>query len=470
MKRRMAIITSYVEGESYGMLGPQMAATVIQENTSYECQVIAVPRDFDMPSLINSLADYFGNTRPIIGFSTLSGREDLFSLAKILKEDGAITILAGPQAHVDYAGEINWQNHPHRFRGLSECFSLSIHGPAEQAVSLLQNVDKGEWREKPGVLYLSKQKQSIRNPQKGWDENHLNKVRWDNIFMATKGGQLIPIEITIAQVLQQIGCPHAGHKRWVEIDYPASFKDWEDKKVRIPTKGCSFCDVAVDKGFYGELRIDAVLRQIHCLPEDKNGRKIPFELINENPLPKLPRLLHEIDEKKLSLSQINLILRADWFIKGEAQLKEALHKAEDMGIRILASSIGFEAFDDRLLRNFNKGTSVEINLQAIRLMRRLKKDFPETWGYSRDKGAIHGFIHPTPWDTRETEANTQKNISIYGLSADILPPHSTPLIIHHSSALGQWIREVENREGIHYKRYGSVIGWWDVLEEASLLV
>ena len=65
------------------------------------------------------------------------------------------------------------------------------------------------------------------------------------------------------------------------------------------------------------------------------------------------------------------------------------------------------------------------------------------------------------WDTQETMANTNRNIAIYGLSNDILPPHSTPLIIHHSSALGDWIREIEKREGIFCRRYASIIGWWD---------
>jgi hypothetical protein len=82
-------------------------------------------------------------------------------------------------------------------------------------------------------------------------------------------------------------------------------------------------------------------------------------------------------------------------------------------------------------------------------------------GYSSREGANHGFIHPTPWDTRETSANIQKNISLYGLQNDILPPHSTPLIIQHASGLGDWIREIEQREGLWFKRYGSIIGWWD---------
>jgi hypothetical protein len=209
----------------------------------------------------------------------------------------------------------------------------------------------------------------------------------------------------------------------------------------------------------------SVLDQILSLPEYDDGRKVPFELINENPLPKLKALLLEASSKKFNLSQINLILRADYFLRGEDHLIEALDIAKDLGIHIFLSSMGFEAFDDRLLNNFNKGINVETNLKAVRLMRRLKEDFPREWGYSKIDGAIHGFIHPTPWDTDETLANTKKNIAIYGLDRDILPPNSTPLIIHHASALGDWIREIEEKEGVRYRRYGSVIGWWKEEED-----
>ncbi|RLB28755.1 MAG: hypothetical protein DRG66_03095, partial [Deltaproteobacteria bacterium] len=104
-KKRMVIIASYFAGETYGLLGPQMAATIIRENTPYDCIVIAVAREDDKALLSKAMADYFAMERPIIGFSTLSGREDLFSLAKELKAEGSLTILAGPQANVDYLGE-----------------------------------------------------------------------------------------------------------------------------------------------------------------------------------------------------------------------------------------------------------------------------------------------------------------------------------------------------------------------------
>ncbi len=138
---KTAIIASYFSGETYGLLGPQMAATVIRENTPFDCIVIAVTRDDDKSLLKKALSDYFGKARPIIGFSTLSGRSDLFSFAGELKNEGAVTILAGPQADVDYLGEKNWQNHPHRFQGLSTNFSFSLHGPAEQAIDFLLNLN-----------------------------------------------------------------------------------------------------------------------------------------------------------------------------------------------------------------------------------------------------------------------------------------------------------------------------------------
>ena len=134
--------------------------------------------------------------------------------------------------------------------------------------------------------------------------------------------------------------------------------------------------------------------------------------------------------------------------------------AQSLGVRILLSSVGFESFDDRILRNLNKGLNVETNLQAIHLMRQLKEEFPQVWGYARSEGATHGFIHPTPWDTEASSANIQKVLSLYTLPPDILPEHSIPLIIHHASGLGDWIREVEQRERGQFKRYGSIIGWW----------
>ncbi len=466
-RKKMVIIASYFDGETYGLLGPQMAATVIQENTAFDCIVIAVAREDDKSVLKNALKDYFGGEKSIVGFSTLSGREDLFTLAKDLKDEGAITILAGPQADVDYSGEKEWQDHPHRFRGLAANFSFSMHGPAEQAITLLKNLEGDEWQDTPGLLYVREDGRTIQNPKKAWNERFLSKVRWDNIYRIGESG-FTPLNIDTGQVLQHIGCPYAARQRRAEVDYPVSLDRNTGQKVILLLKGCSFCDVAVDKGFCGALNMETVVGQIHSLPEATDGKKIPFELINENPLPSLMRLLMEVNIRGIRLSQISLILRADWFLNGEKYLREALRLAEDMEVRIVLTSVGFESFDDRILSNLNKGLNVETNIKAIRLMRQVKEEFPHQWGYSRADGAIHGFIHPTPWDTQKTSENMQEIIARYALAPDILPDHSIPLIIHHASGLGDWIREIERTEKVQFKRHATIIGWWKLGDRFTL--
>ncbi len=458
--KQMAIIASYFKDETYGLLGPQMAATIIQDHTPYDCIVIAVSREDDKATIKKVLAELFEAQRPVVGFSTLSGREDLFALAKELRAEGAVTILAGPQADVDFLGEKGRQAHPHRFKGLSENFNFGLHGPAEQAIYLLNRLDFNDRSKIPGLLHKSLDGTIIQNPKEEWSGDYLRKVRWDNIYTLGVNG-LTPLIIGMGQVLQHIGCPHAARTRKTTIDYPASVSGKQGQRIELPLSGCSFCDVAVDKGFCGRLGMETVLSQIRCLPQTQDGRKIPFELINENPLPNLSELLRESARRGDGLSQVNLTLRADYLIAGAKYLRDALGVADELGIYILLSSIGFESFDDAILRNLNKGMTVEKNLQAIRLLRRLKEEYPHQMGYSSKEGAIHGFIHPTPWDTKETAARIQQTISIYGLPNDILPPHSTPLIIHHASGLGDWIREIEQREGLRFKRYGSIIGWWE---------
>jgi hypothetical protein len=407
------------------------------------------------------LADYFGAARPLVGFSTLSGRMDLFDLARELKEQGAVTILAGPQADTDFLGEKGWRSHLHRFPGLSEHFSFALHGPAEQIVPYL-NGEEAPF-EKPGFIRL--EENSIRLvPKKPWDGEHLTKVRWGNLHRL-KEGTITPHPVTLAQVLQHIGCPHASQPGAVEIPYPTFLSRGQGQSVSLVLKGCSFCDVAIDKGFHGVLGMEKVMTQIAHLPEDEDGRKIPFELINENPLSGLPRLLRAARENGIALSQVNLTMRADWLTRGEESLREALGIAREMRCRVLLSSVGFESFDEGILRWLHKGLSVETNLRAVELMRRMKSLFPFQWTYSRSEGAVHGFIHPTPWDSPETAENTRRAIERHRLDTDILPSHSVPLIIHHASGLGDWIREIEERENLRFKRYGSVIGWW---EEALL--
>ncbi|MBN1276494.1 MAG: hypothetical protein JXA35_03310 [Deltaproteobacteria bacterium] len=457
----MIIISGYVDGESYGLLGPQMAGTIIEDNTPFSCIVIAVTREDDKSVLKKAIGRFFGGSQRIVGFSSLNGRNDLFEFAKELTDEGYLTILAGPQADVDYKGEVDNDKYDHRFKGLSGNFSLALHGPAEQSIHLWKNLDNDRKYETPGLIYRGRKGEIIQNPEKSWDENFLKKIRWDNIYRL-RDDSLQKMDVLTGQVLQHIGCPYASQEKDVDIDYPLALNKAGDLTVTIKSRGCSFCDVAVDKGFYGALKLETVITQIKNLPEMHDGRKIPFELINENPLPSLPTLLDSMLDQNIRLSQINLILRADWLVASGKYLRESLKKARFMRVVIVLSSVGFESFDNRILRNLNKGTDLETNIKAIRLMRQMKKEFPFQLAYSKRDGAVHGFIYPTPWDSDEIMKGIHEVISMHNLASDILPEHSIPLIIHHASALANGIREIETREGIRYKRYDSVIGWWQM--------
>ncbi|MEJ2025796.1 MAG: hypothetical protein P8Y00_12450, partial [Deltaproteobacteria bacterium] len=431
------------------------------------------------------LWDFFGSQRPVIGFSTLSGRQDLVHLAGALRNDGAITFLAGPQSDVDYGGEVDWKLHPHRFRGFSKEFSFALHGPAEQILPLLNHRDGDLAGPVPGHIQYTAEGKLLHHPEQPWNSRFLGKVTWDNLFILERSG-FTPLKVSTGQVIQQIGCPYAARGKWIEIDAPVSRVSKRGRSVRLFARGCSFCDVAVDKGFCGRVdmntvltqieglpagdevdkgfcgRVDmnTVLTQIEGLPAGDDGRKIPFELINENGCGELSAILRACRKRRMDLSRINLTVRADWFIRSEGRLREALELARSLGTVIHLGSMGFESFDDTILKNLNKGVTAAANLRAVALIRRFKEDYPDHWSYSRSDGSVHGFIHPTPWDTEETWKNIQSVFREHTLLLDIIPDHSVPLIIHHASLLGDWIRKIEQKEGRLYNRLGTIIEWW----------
>ncbi len=171
-------------------------------------------------------------------------------------------------------------------------------------------------------------------------------------------------------------------------------------------------------------------------------------------------MLDDAREAGAELSQIDLVCRVDDINSHRDLLREALAAAEEKSVTIRFSSIGFESFNDKILRYLNKGQKVDDILRCVKNLRELKERFGNTLRYRSDEGANHGFIHPTPWDDSETISENNRNIAMYRLFDDILPPHSVPLIIHHASYLGDWIREIESRLEVAFKRDGTWIEWW----------
>lgn len=430
-------IIAHHTGLAYGLLGPQIVATYISEVLGIKTKVLGVKRGFDKGELLNLIEREYSAKERVILFSYHCGREDILELAKELKMRGFRLVKGGPQTESDFKGEPRSSSFPQRIAGFGEIFDLFFCGPVENLTREILLFEKGlkvfPWRDSLYTL-----------------------CDWDNLFYFGRALHKIHPEET--QVLRSIGCPYSASKRKIKLDPPEFLR--EVGTYEVEAHGCSFCDVAWDKGFCGRLSDEDVLSQIERLPE-RNGKKVRFELIDEYPIEFLPRLIESVAERGLKLSQIDLVLRVDNILKDRSKLEEAIRALKRRKERLLLSSIGFESYSEKILRNLNKGITVSHNIEAIKILRDLKARYPETFLYRRDEGSSHGFIHPTPWDDNTTQAEILSVIGAYGIFFDVLPKASTPLLIHHGSPLGEWIRRIEEDHGISFRRGLNDIKWWD---------
>ncbi len=416
-----------------------MAATFFQRKLSIPSIVVGIERNFSKERLLRFVDEYYAGKEKIAAFSHLCGRKDLIGLAQDLKREGFITLLGGPQARQDYNGEPNTDLYPHRFAGLKSIVEIAFQGPVDGLRS----------------EHLGMRDRLLEYP---WTKNIFVEVDWSNIY--TFSDTLKKIEVRLGQVLSAIGCPHARKLQTVTLPPPINLRERGVPELEVRSEGCIFCDVSRDKGYHGAVDRDRLMTQITGLPE-VDGRKIPFELIDEYPIRSLGKLLEDAERHEIKLSQINLVCRVDDINAHASELTETLSLARSQDMKIMFSSIGFESFCDRLLQYFCKGITVEDIVKCVETLRRLKDRYGSTFLYRRDEGANHGFIRPTPWDDGETMQEMDRNIFLDRLFEDILPEHSTPLIIHHASYLGDWIRQIESMTGITFSREGTWIEWWN---------
>jgi hypothetical protein len=433
----MILITHYT-GEPHGILGAQAACTYLTTYLNMPSIVVGIARQFSKEPLLKFLDSYYEGKEKIIGFSHLCGRKDLIELINTVKERGFFTILGGPQAEIDYYGEIDSERYQMRFQGLHKVIDLAIQGPIDY-------LKREQVNSKTGCLNFP------------WGKDIIIDVDWTNMYSFSD--TLIRCEIKTAQVLNSIGCPYANKKNTVRLPLPDSIKE-KSLYIDVESYGCIFCDVSRDKGFHGYIERSVVLSQIRALPEE-NARKIPFEIIDEYPINSLPWIIEDSAKAGIKLSQIDLVCRIDDINTHSELLGDVLKTAKEKRITIKFSSIGFESFSDRILQLLNKGITVNDIVRCVGILRQLKETYGDTLLYRRDEGSNHGFIHPTPWDDNETISENNMNIAFYLFSDDILPPHSVPLIIHHASYLGDWIRQIESELHVGFKREGTWIEWWN---------
>jgi hypothetical protein len=433
------IIFTHHTGEPHGILGAQVAATFFQRKLSIPSIVVGIERDFSKEPLFRFMDEYYEREEKVVAFSHLCGRKDLIGLAQELKQKGFITLLGGPQARQDYYGEPEADSHPHRFKGLKSIIDIAFQGPVD-------GVSSEHLRMMGGPL------------EHPWTKNIFLEVDWSNIY--TFSDTLKKLDVRLGQVLNAIGCPYSSKLQTSTLPPPINLRERGIPEMEVRSEGCIFCDVSRDKGYHGLVEIDKVITQIADLPEVE-GKKIPFELIDEYPIGSLGKLLEDTEKHRIKLSQINLVCRVDDINTHASDLAEILSFAQRRDVKIMFASIGFESFSNRLLQYLCKGITLSDIVKCVETLRRLKDRFGNHLLYRRDEGANHGFIRPTPWDDGGTIAEMDRDIFLYRFFEDILPEHSTPLIVHHASYLGDWIRQIESTTNITFSRDGTWIEWWN---------
>jgi hypothetical protein len=433
------IIFTHHTGEPHGILGPQVAATFFQQKLEIPSIVVGIERDFSKERLSRFIDEYYSGKEKVVAFSHLCGRKDLIDLSKELKQNGFMTILGGPQARQDYDGEPDADSYTHRFRGLKSIVDLAFQGPVDGL--------RVEHLDRKGTVF-----------EHSWTKDIFLEVDWTNIY--TFSDTLKKHKVQSGQVLNSIGCPYARKLQTVTLPPPTSLQEKGIPELKVKSEGCIFCDVSRDKGYHGSIVRDKVIAQIAGLPE-VDGRKIPFELIDEYPIRSLAKLIEDVERHKIKLSQINLVCRVDDINTHTSELEEILSLSKRLDLKIMFASIGFESFCDQLLQYLCKGITLAEIVKCVETLRRLKDRFGNYFLYRRDEGANHGYIRPTPWDDSGILQEIDTNVFLHRLHEDILPEHSTPLIIHHASYLGDWIRQIESMTEITFSRGGTWIEWWN---------
>jgi hypothetical protein len=260
-------------------------------------------------------------------------------------------------------------------------------------------------------------------------------VDWDNLLILGEG--LNKRKVQAGVVLAQRGCPYSLQSKLLPIDPPIGI----DLPVyEVQTNGCSFCR-------YGEpltIPLTHVLSQIRNIPL-VNGKR-HFYLSHQNPFPLLPKLIEQAED----VGTIHL-MSLPGFIRDHAnRVRSTIIQAQEKGISLDVSCIGFESFTPNVLKNLNKNTSVEQNMREIEIMLDLADTFPN---FNITPGC-HGLIVPTPWHTSDDLAKEfalliEKDWAkrIYGGTIC-----ERQLRITHTGPLSNWIRFVEENARVTYTR------------------
>lgn len=168
-------------------------------------------------------------------------------------------------------------------------------------------------------------------------------------------------------------------------------------------RGCAFCTTG--NHYEGRPNADtavSVLEQIAYVRRTAPELSV-LVLKDQNPFGYLTEVIERCEAEGLSGFTILLETRAEWFLRNARRFDRALAIAGRIGVRLAPFLVGIENFSQPELDRFNKGITVETNIEFLDTLWRWK----EQYGDALDLGhTAFGFILFTPWTTLDDlEAN-----------------------------------------------------------------
>ncbi len=179
-------------------------------------------------------------------------------------------------------------------------------------------------------------------------------------------------------------------------------------------KGCAFCTMGGDYDKRSdEETVTSVVRQVAYLTEHA-PKPHAFVLTDQHPLRYLPRLLETAAGRGVRDVTWLLETRADWLVEYRAALEASIAIAARTDTRLELYLVGFESFSDDDLELFNKGTTRDGLIAAVRLVRELSHAHPHTFGFTRERG--HSLILFHPWTSPRRLLESGDALRAHGLS------------------------------------------------------
>lgn len=181
----------------------------------------------------------------------------------------------------------------------------------------------------------------------------------------------------------------------------------------ISRKGCAFCSMGGD---YEKRPDDVVVGELveQALAFAQADAAIEeLVLSDQHALRYLARLVREAFSAGVRPMRYLFAARVDSFVREMHRVEEAIRAAEETGSVVEVYLSGFEAFSDKELVRYNKGTTVAEELAAVAEMRRLAREHPRGFSYAKAKG--HSLILWNPWTSPEDVEESLEHVREKGL-------------------------------------------------------